>query len=149
MIRAQTLALLLVLLLPAVQAAAQYVQEAPDEPRIRALAATLRCPVCQSESLLESRAPTALEMMAILREQVAEGRSDAEITAYFRNRYGDFVTLAPPPGPIGWAIWALPGLLGLAGLLVWWRGVRRRRSAAAATAGSAPLDLAALERMKP
>ncbi|GAB4388366.1 cytochrome c-type biogenesis protein [Albidovulum sp.] len=127
-------------------ASAQMLTEPPDEARIRALAATLRCPVCQSESLLESRAPTALEMMTILREQVAEGRSDADIVTYFRNRYGDFVTLAPPPGPLGWAIWALPGLLLLAGGLIWWRGVRRARPAAPE---AAPLDRAALERMEP
>ena len=139
------LALLLWLVL-ALPAAAQIVAEAPDEARVRALAATLRCPVCQSESLLESQATTAREMMVLLREQVAEGRTDAEIVEFFRARYGNFVTLAPPPTSVG-LIWAVPGLLLAAGALVWLRAIRRRRSEAADT--GAPLDEARLREMGP
>lgn len=138
------LALLLWLLL-ALPLAAQIVAEAPEEARVRALAATLRCPVCQSESILESQAPTAREMMVLLREQIAGGRSDAEITAFFRDRYGNFVTLAPPPTVAGRLIWALPALLFLGGALIWLRAVRRRGGAGAGE----PLDEAKLREMRP
>ncbi len=126
-------------------AAAQLVQEAPEEARVRALAATLRCPVCQSESILESQAATAREMMVLLREQMAEGASDAEIVDFFRSRYGDFVTLAPPPTAAGRAIWALPPVLLLAGGLIWARSVRPRRALPEAR----PLDEARLREMQP
>lgn len=139
------LALLLWFVL-ALPVAAQIVAEAPDEARVRALAATLRCPVCQSESLLESQATTAREMMVLLREQVAEGRSDAEIVGFFRARYGNFVTLAPPPTAAGRLIWAVPGLLLAAGALVWLRAIRRRPGAAPS---QAPLDEARLREMGP
>ncbi|PKP73686.1 MAG: cytochrome c-type biogenesis protein CcmH, partial [Alphaproteobacteria bacterium HGW-Alphaproteobacteria-6] len=82
------LALICCLALPAT---AQMVAEPPGEARVRDLAKTLRCPVCQSESILESRASTAREMMVILREMAEAGKTDAEITAFFRDRYGDFV----------------------------------------------------------
>lgn len=140
--------LALVLLMLAAPALAQMVIEAPDEARIRALAATLRCPVCQSESLLESQAATAREMMVLLREQVAEGRTDAAITDFFRTRYGDFVLLAPPPSLLGRVIWALPVILLMLGALVWLRAVRRRRRALQPD-GAEPLDAARLERMAP
>lgn len=123
MIRAVILAAVLVLSVPAVQG--QTVAEAPEEPRIRALAQTLRCPVCQSESILESRSSTAAEMMVILREMVAEGRSDAEIVEFFRSRYGNFVMLAPPSSGAGSLIWWLPGLLLLGGGGVLLRVLRR------------------------
>lgn len=140
--------LALVLLMVAAPALAQLVTEATDEARIRALAATLRCPVCQSESLLESQAATAREMMVIMREQVAAGRTDGEITDFFRTRYGDFVMLAPPPSLMGRAIWALPVILLMLGALVWLRAVRGWRHASRPH-GEVPLDAARLERMEP
>lgn len=130
----------------AAPASAQIVAEAEGEARLRALAATLRCPVCQSESILESQAATAREMMQLLREQAAEGRSDAEIVAFFRDRYGDFVTLAPPPGATGRLIWALPIVLLAGGGLLWARAIRRRGRAVAV---AAPLDEARLREMEP
>lgn len=138
------------LLLLAAPAGAQLVTEAPQEPRIRALAQQLRCPVCQSESILESRSSTAAEMLVLVREMVAEGRSDPEILRFFRDRYGDFVMLAPPSTGAGRLIWALPLLLlaGGGGFLA--LRLRRRRGAEAAAgpgAGRQPggLDAARLQ----
>ncbi|MFV0302797.1 MAG: cytochrome c-type biogenesis protein CcmH [Paracoccus sp. (in: a-proteobacteria)] len=118
------LALLLFLSAPA---SAQMVAEAPGETRIRDLAQTLRCPVCQSESILESRSSTAHEMMVILREMAEAGRSDAEITEFFRSRYGDFVVLAPPARGAGRIIWALPLVLAFAGAGLVILAIRRAR----------------------
>lgn len=138
MIRAATLAAALVLASPAAQA--QTVAEAPEEPRIRALAQTLRCPVCQSESILESRSSTAAEMMVILREMVAAGGSDAEIVEFFRSRYGNFVMLAPPSSGAGSLIWGLPGLLLLGGGIVLLRVLRRPDDPGAAPSDAALQD---------
>lgn len=138
MIRAAILAAVLVLAAPAVSA--RTVAEAPEEPRIRALAQTLRCPVCQSESILESRSSTAAEMMVILREMVAAGRSDAEIVEFFRSRYGNFVMLAPPSSGAGSLIWWLPGLLLLGGGIVLLRVLRRPGEPGAEPSDAAPHD---------
>jgi cytochrome c-type biogenesis protein CcmH len=137
MIRALILSLALALPLAAQSAT---VTEAPDEPRIRALAQTLRCPVCQSESILESRSSTAHEMMVILREMVAAGRADAEIVEFFRSRYGNYVMLAPPRSGPGGVIWLLaPALLvGGAGFFVW--RLRRRGAVVEAPPNKPTLD---------
>lgn len=141
MIRA--LALLCCLSLPAT---AQMVSEPPGETRVRELAKTLRCPVCQSESILDSRAPTAREMMVILREMAEAGKSDAEITAFFRDRYGDFVMLAPPKHGAGRLVWALPlVLLGGGGLVL---GTALWRRADAPPADGPPLDTAKLREIE-
>lgn len=136
---------LLLLLLAASPAAAQLVTEAPGEARVRELAWTLRCPVCQSESILESQAGTAKEMMVLVREMVAEGRSDAEIVEFFRVRYGDFVMLAPPETGVGRIMWLLPGALLLAGGVVLVRAARRRPAPPPA---EAPLDAARLRELE-
>lgn len=96
--------------------AGQLVDEAPQEARIRAVAMQLRCPVCQSENILDSHSGTAREMLDLVREQAAEGRSNAEIMAFFQSRYGDYVLLAPPASGPGAVIWLIPALLAVGGM---------------------------------
>lgn len=148
---AATLAALL--LWTAVAQAGAFRSEAPEEATVRAIAARLRCPVCQSENILDSQSGTAREMVAIVREQVAQGRSEAEIVAYFRGRYGDYVMLSPPASGFGGLVWITPLLLLLAGggayLAFLRRGARASAGLAAEAAGREPLTQARLEGLKP
>jgi cytochrome c-type biogenesis protein CcmH/NrfF len=106
-----------------------------DEPdRARSLASRLRCPVCQGESVADSPSETANEMTKVIREQVGEGRSDAEILAFFRQRYGDWILLDPPRRGRTWLVWVLPPAAFVAGLAIVL--LRRRRNAASASPAS-------------
>src|SRR5690606_15502779 len=89
-------ALAVFLMLAVAAQAGTFRTEAEQEATVRTIAAKLRCPVCQSENILDSRSGTAREMVDILREQLAQGRSEAEIIDFFRDRYGDYVMLSPP-----------------------------------------------------
>jgi len=60
------------------------------------LAKQLRCLVCQNETIADSRAALAVDLRNKLREQMAAGKSDAEIIAFMTERYGDFVLYKPP-----------------------------------------------------
>jgi cytochrome c-type biogenesis protein CcmF len=92
----------------------------PD--RARELASRLRCPVCQAESVADSPAQTAQEMNSLIVQQVRQGKSDKEILAFFRQRYGDWILLDPPArGRTLW-LWLLPG----AGLVIGVVAVARR-----------------------
>ena len=66
------------------------------EDRVTRISAELRCPVCQGLSVADSPSDTARAMRALVRQRVAEGRSDDEIRAEFRRAYGDWVLLSPP-----------------------------------------------------
>jgi cytochrome c-type biogenesis protein CcmH len=89
------------------------------EERNRAIATGLRCVVCQGLSIEDSPAELAREMRAIVREQVAAGRSRAEIEAYFVERYGEFVLLQPRAEGFNLVVYALPvAALLLGGLFV-------------------------------
>lgn len=92
-------------------AAAPFQTESPVETQVREIGAKLRCPVCQSENILDSQSGTAREMIVMLREQLAEGRTEAEIVEYFRSRYGDYVLLSPPAAGFGGIIWTVPPVL--------------------------------------
>lgn len=144
------LALILAFVLAAPLWAGQMVSEAPQEARVRAVAVQLRCPVCQSENILDSHSGTAREMLDLVREQVAAGQSDAQIKEFFRSRYGAYVLLSPPPKGTGALIWALPVLLviagvGLGGLLV----RRMRRDAGDPPTGDIVLSETRLEELEP
>lgn len=82
--------------------------DAAQEARARALFKQLRCVVCQSESLDDSEADLARDMRRLVRVQVAQGRTDAEVKAYLTGRYGDFVLLQPPLRPSTWTLWFGP-----------------------------------------
>ena len=99
----------------------------PPQDRVDVIASLLRCPVCQSESVADSPSETARQMRALIAEQVAEGRSDDEIVAFFVDRYGEWILLDPPATGTGLALWLAPVValaLGVAWLLQF-----RRRSA--------------------
>jgi len=126
------------LLLTASADAASFRTEAVQEDAVRAIAVKLRCPVCQSENILDSQSGTAKEMMTILREQLAQGRSEAEIVEFFRSRYGDYVMLSPPASGYGGLVWAAPLLLLLAGGGAYLLLLRRSTRASGVLAAAAP-----------
>lgn len=96
----------------------------------RALAAELRCPDCESLSVAESRTAAAAAIRAEIDEQLAAGRTPAEIRAAFVARYGEWILLQPT-NPLILLVPAL-ALLGGLGALAWW--LRGRTGASAPSA---------------
>lgn len=80
------------------------------EPRVFEIAAKLRCPVCTSESVAQSAAETSVRMREIIAEKLRAGESEAQILAYFQERYGDWILLEPPRSGIYLAVWIFPVL---------------------------------------
>jgi cytochrome c-type biogenesis protein CcmH len=85
------------------------------EARARALQRQLRCLVCQGESIDESNASLAADLRHLVRQQIADGRSDAQIQDYLVARYGDFILMKPPLQPDTWLLWLGPFLVLLGG----------------------------------
>lgn len=96
------------------------------DAREAALAAQLRCVVCQNQTIAESSAPLAADMRREIRTQLQAGRSDDEVLAFFEQRYGSFVRYAPPLRPSTWLLWGAPFALCLAGLAALAATLRRR-----------------------
>jgi len=95
-------------------AASDPAEQLPDsgqEARARAMFKTLRCVVCQNESIDESNADLAADQRRIVRRQIAQGRSDAEIRTFMTDRYGEFVLLKPPFNPGNALLWLTPVLI--------------------------------------
>jgi cytochrome c-type biogenesis protein CcmH len=104
--------LLLLLAAPAMAApAAGTFSDPAMEARARNLQRELRCLVCQGESIDESQAPLAGELRQVVRQQMAEGRSDQEIEGYLTARYGNFILMKPPVEADTYFLWAAPFLV--------------------------------------
>jgi cytochrome c-type biogenesis protein CcmH len=87
-----------------------------QEQRARALFAQIRCLVCQNESIDDSEAPLAADLRHIVRQQVADGRSDADIEHFLVVRYGEFVLMKPAFSPANALLWLTPfAIVGLGG----------------------------------
>lgn len=97
--------------------------------RAEAIGQGIRCPVCQGESIADSPSTTAQEMMEIVHEQVAAGRSDEEIREFFAARYGRWVLLDPGLSVETLALWALPLLAAVGGVVVLRRQLADREPA--------------------
>jgi len=90
---------------------------------------TLRCLVCQNQTIADSNAELAVDLRRQVREQIAAGRSDDEIIKYMTDRYGDFVLYRPPLKATTMLLWGGPVLLLLIGAFVLLRIMRERRAA--------------------
>ncbi|HAT7569762.1 TPA: heme lyase NrfEFG subunit NrfF [Citrobacter werkmanii] len=99
-----------------------------QQEKALSIASQLRCPQCQNQNLLESNAPVAVSMRHQVYSMVAEGKSEAEITAWMTDRYGDFVRYNPPLNEQTLLLWALPCLLLLLLGVVVWRVRKRQRA---------------------
>lgn len=86
------------------------------ESRTAAVASTLRCPVCQGESIQESPSQLAQDMRAVVRDQLRAGKTPDEIRAYFVARYGEWILLAPAMSGLNVLLYVFPVVLVIGGL---------------------------------
>ncbi|MCB1567849.1 MAG: cytochrome c-type biogenesis protein CcmH [Xanthomonadales bacterium] len=103
-------------------------RDAAEEARFRALAAELRCVMCQNQSLADSDAPIAHDLRNEVLELMQSGKSDDEIKAFLTERYTDFVLYRPAMrGSTLW-IWIAPPLVLVVGAISLFFVLRSRRS---------------------
>lgn len=110
------------------------------EARTSAVAATLRCPVCQGESIQESPSALAQQMRSVVRDRLRAGQTPDEVKAYFVSRYGEWILLEPTMKGLNVALYILPIALVVGGLLLVVFLVRRWTRQAAAEPASVIAD---------
>lgn len=109
------------------------------EQRVQAVGKKLRCAVCQGVSIADSPASMARAQLDKVRELVAEGKSDQEISDYFVERYGEWALMEPKKSGITLGLWLAPVLVLILGMLLI-IGSTKKPPPAAATEEPAPTD---------
>jgi cytochrome c-type biogenesis protein CcmH len=103
------------------------------------LASELRCPVCQGNSIQDSPSELAQQMRDLIRDQLRAGKTPDEVRAYFVDKYGEWILLAPKATGLNLIVYVVPfAAIALGGVIVW-RTVRKwTRSPTADTGESTP-----------
>ena len=96
----------------------EFLQNPKQEMRARNISKNIRCLVCQNQSIDDSSAPLAKDLRALIRIKVQENDTDEEIYKFLTDRYGDFIMLKPPFKLSTFALWILPFLFLVIGILI-------------------------------
>ena len=95
-------------LMPAARYANEQLPDPQQEARAKALMETLRCLVCQGQSIADSDAEMAGDMRAMVRTRIAAGEEPEAIRKWLIERYGDWVSYSPPLDGLTWPLWGMP-----------------------------------------
>ncbi|WP_404339892.1 cytochrome c-type biogenesis protein [Sphingomonas sp. MMS12-HWE2-04] len=114
--------------LPPAALANTQLRDPDKEAQAKALMETLRCLVCQGQSIADSDADMAGDMRALVRQRIQAGEPPERIRAWLVQRYGDYVTYDPPLGWLTAPLWLAPLVLLGTGLLIARRSFRRRNA---------------------
>ncbi|HYW15512.1 MAG TPA: cytochrome c-type biogenesis protein [Allosphingosinicella sp.] len=113
--------------LPPARFAYAQLEDPRQEAQARALMETLRCLVCQGQSIADSDADMAGDMRSLVRERIAAGEKPEAIRSWLVDRYGAWVSYKPPVEPLTWPLWAAPAVMVALGLWLA-RGRFRRKT---------------------
>ena len=119
------------------------------DDRVQAIAATLKCPVCRSQSVADSEVAAARAIRTEIERRVEGGESDDAIRDAVAAAYGDDVQLTPSGSGFAGLVWVVPVIvlvLALAGLSATFARWRRGATTAASEADQALVDEALRSR---
>ena len=113
--------------LPPARYANTQLSDPAKEAEAKRLMETLRCLVCQGQSIADSDAEMAGDMRALVRQRIEAGESASQVRRWLVQRYGDYVTYDPPMSPVTAPLWLAPLALLLIGGLIAARSFKRKR----------------------
>jgi cytochrome c-type biogenesis protein CcmH len=116
-------------LLPPARWANVQLPDPAQERQARALMDSIRCLVCQGESIADSPAEMAGDMRSLVRERIQAGETPESIRQWLISRYGDQVSLQPPFDWQNISLFILPVVLLAGGFFLARGRFRRRRKA--------------------
>lgn len=97
--------------LPPADMAYTQLPDPAQEAQAKALMTTLRCVVCQGQSIADSDAEMAGDMRSLVRKRIAAGEKPQAVRAWLIERYGNYVTYDPPLSGVTAPLWIAPMLL--------------------------------------
>ena len=117
-----------------------------QEDRIDTVSQRVACPVCDGESVYESRNNASVAIRNEIADLVRENRSsDAQIVGILENRYGAQVLLVPRASGFDALVWVLPAIAFVAGVAGLALVFRRWKLQAASFADPTDADRALVE----
>jgi cytochrome c-type biogenesis protein CcmH len=128
--------LLAVVLIPTAIVHAQ--NPTPSDDEVNAIASQLYCPVCENTPLDVCPTEACRQWRDLIRQMIAEGRTEDEIKQYFVEHYGARVLSEPPRTGLNWLVYIIPPMVILAGAFFLFRALKEWTKPATASAGPGP-----------
>jgi cytochrome c-type biogenesis protein CcmH len=110
----------------------------PTQREAQEIARTLKCPVCESQSVADSPSQLAQEMRGYIERRLEAGESRDAIVQDLTDRYGEGILLEPPRRGFTLIVWWLPIVSLAVGAAV--VGLTLRRATRRAGSVAAGLD---------
>jgi cytochrome c-type biogenesis protein CcmH/NrfF len=89
-----------------------------QEDRANSLFKDIKCLICEGQAVHDSDSEFARSIRTVVRDQIAQGRSDKQVLAYVKEKYGSDILLKPPFAEDTVFIWLAPFFVITIGILV-------------------------------
>lgn len=102
-----------------------FAQDGITDDQVNEIAKQLYCPVCENTPLDVCPTEACRQWRELIRLQLSQGMTEAEIKQYFVDNYGARVLSEPPRTGLNWLVYILPPVMILAGAFVLFRSFRQ------------------------
>lgn len=133
---------LFIALILAAFATTVFAQDGITDDQVNAIAKQLYCPVCENTPLDVCPTEACRQWRELIRLQLSQGMTEAEIKQYFVDNYGARVLSEPPRTGLNWLVYILPPVLILGGAFILFRAFREWTKPKPAAADSGPKEAA-------
>jgi cytochrome c-type biogenesis protein CcmH len=113
--------------MPAAPYAYTQLPDAKEEAAARDLMLSVRCLVCEGQSIADSNAEMAADMRSMIRRRIAAGEKPEHIRSWLIERYGSWVSYKPVFDVATAPLWIAPLILLFAGVILARGRFRKRR----------------------
>jgi cytochrome c-type biogenesis protein CcmH len=105
-------------------------QPTPSDDDVNSVARQLYCPVCENTPLDVCPTEACRQWRDLIRQMLAEGKTETEIEKYFVENYGARVLSEPPRTGLNWLVYIVPPVAFLAGVFLLFQAFRTWKRAA-------------------
>ncbi len=88
----------------------------------------LRCLICQGQSVADSNSEFANTLKLVVKDKIAEGKSEKEIYKFLIDKYGEWIVYKPPFNIVNSFLWIFPYISLLIGGLIILLLMKKRRN---------------------
>lgn len=113
----------------------------PSDDQVNAIARQLFCPICENVPLDVCPTQACHDWRELIRQMLADGKSEADIKQYFVDHYGARVLSEPPAAGLNWLAYVVPPVAFCAGVVLLFLAFRTwRRTGAVLVSTPSPSE---------